>query len=42
MNMYACIIDISVPHEIKNQRAWRTSKIMKNGQDVITQKGKWF
>ena len=29
MNMYACIIDISVPHEIKNQRAWRTSKIMK-------------
>ena len=30
MNIYACIIDIKVPHEVKNQRALakRTSQMM--------------
>ena len=39
--MYACIINIYVPHEIQNQRplAKRTSEIMKYGQDVAIQKG---
>ena len=34
--MYACIINIYVPHEIKNQCALgkTTSKIMKNRQDA--------
>ena len=35
--LYACIIDIEVPHEVKCQRAFnRTSQIMKNRQDVNT------
>ena len=40
-NIYACIIDIEVPHEVKNQCALvkRTSLIMKNGKDVIIQMG---
>ena len=31
-------------HEVKYQRvlAKRTSQIMKNGQDVIIQNGKWY
>ena len=34
-NIYACIINIYVPHDVKNQRALAkmTSQIMKNGQD---------
>ena len=40
-DIYACIINIYVPHEVKNPRALaeRTSRIMKYGQDVATQKG---
>ena len=36
INIYACLIKIEVPHEVKNQRALteRTSQIMINGQDV--------
>ena len=39
--MYACIINIYVPREVKNLRALakRTSRIMKYGQDVAIQKG---
>ena len=39
INIYACIINICVPHEVKNQRAFvkRTSEIMLNGQDVNIQ-----
>ena len=51
--MCACIINIYVPHEVKNQRGLvlvkRTSRIMKYGQDVAIQKGhvkypigKWY
>ena len=38
-NMYACIINVHVPHEVKNLRASakRTSQIMKNEQDVNIQ-----
>ena len=44
INIYVCILNIQVPHEVKNQSALakRTSKIMKNGQDVIIQNGKWY
>ena len=37
--MYACIIDICVPLEVKNQRALAkmTSQIMYNGQNVNIQ-----
>ena len=40
MNIYACIINIYVPLEVKNQRAIakRTSQILKYG-DVIIQNG---
>ena len=40
-NIYACIINMYVPHEVKIQRALvkRTSRIMKYGQDVTIQKG---
>ena len=38
--MYVRIIDIEVPHEVKNQRALALrGQIMKNGQDVIIQMG---
>ena len=39
MNIYACFINISVPHEVKNQRAIakRISQIMQIGQDGIIQ-----
>ena len=38
-NIYACIINIYVPHEVKNQRALakRASRTMKHGQDVAIQ-----
>ena len=38
-NMYACIININVPHEVKYQRAIakRTSQMMENGQDINIQ-----
>ena len=52
MNIYACIINIQVPHEVNDQRAIakRTSQIMKYGQDVSIQigpmyniqNGKWY
>ena len=44
MNIYACIINIQVPHEVKYQRAKakRTSQIMQNGQDVNIQFEKWY
>ena len=44
MNIYACIKDIYVPHEVNNQRviAKRTSQIMKYGQDVIIQIGQMY
>ena len=37
--IYACFINILVPHEVKNQRAIakRTSQIMQIGQNVIIQ-----
>ena len=37
--MHACIMNIQVPHEVKNQRALakRTYQIMKSGQDVNIQ-----
>ena len=39
MNIYACIINIQVPHEVEKQRAiaMRTSQIMKYGKGVIIQ-----
>ena len=39
INIYACFVNIYVPHEVKNQRALakRTSQILKNEQDVNTQ-----
>ena len=39
--MCACIINMYVPHEVKNQHVlvkW-TSRIMKYGQDVTIQRG---
>ena len=44
MLIYACILNIQVPHEVKYQRAIakRTSPIMKYGQDVIIQNGKMY
>ena len=44
MNIYACIINIQVPHEVKNERAIakRTSQIMKHGQNVIIQIGQMY
>ena len=43
-DIYACIINIYVPHEVKNLRALakRTSRIMKYGQDVAIQKGQIY
>ena len=38
MNIFACIVNIQVPHDVKNQHALalkRTSQIMINGQHVI-------
>ena len=38
MNIYACILNILVPHEVNNQSALlvkRTSQIMLNGQVII-------
>ena len=36
MNIYACIINLQVPHEVKNQRAvdMRTPQIMQKGQEL--------
>ena len=44
MNIYAYIINIEVPHEVKYQRAIAmvTPQIMLNGQDVNIQNGKWY
>ena len=41
MSIYNCIINIQIPHEVKNQRAIckRASLIVKNKQDVIIQVG---
>ena len=42
--IYACIMNIYVPNEVKYQRAIakRTSQVMKYGQDVIIQNGKMY
>ena len=41
MNIFACIMNIKVPHEFNDKRAIakRTSQIMKYGQDGIIQIG---
>ena len=42
--VYVCIINIQVPHEVHNQRAVakRTSQMMKYGQNINIQIGKWY
>ena len=44
INIYASIINIQVPHEVKYRRAIakRTSQITKYGQNVIIQNGKMY
>ena len=43
MNIYACIINIEVSHEVKDKRAiaMRSPQMVQNGQDVHIQNGKW-